>query len=276
MIELFQLEQLAAFAQYGTLSKAAEALHLSQPSLTRSMQKLEAEFGVTLFQRTKNKLSFNENGELAADYAKRILDQTKDMLDLVRARDRMSHTLSFGTCAPIPILALLQNAAREYPNMAVSSESKDNEALLSGLRNGAYQVIVLPYLPEGKDLHWKEYGTESLAFALPSGHPLADREKLLMEEMDGENMLLYADIGFWHELPKKKMPHSRFLVQSDRFAFTELVQSSVLPSFVTDAAMRLYGPPENRKVVPILDPEATVTYYAVCRKTELHRVRRLF
>lgn len=97
-----------------------------------------------------------------------------------------------------------------------------------------------------------------------------------MKNLDGENMLLYADIGFWHELPKKKMPHSRFLIQSDRFAFQELVQSSVLPSFVTDETVRLYGPPENRKVVPILDPEATVIYYAVCQKAELHRIRRLF
>ena len=45
---------------------------------------------------------------------------------------------------------------------------------------------------------------------------------------------------------------------------------------MTDAAIRLYGPPENRKVVPILDPEATVTYYAVCLKAALNRVRKLF
>lgn len=276
MIELFQLEQLAAFGKYGTLSKAAEALHLSQPTLTRSMQKLEAEFGVSLFRHAKNKLEFNENGELAAEYAVRILNQTRDMLELVRAKDRASHTLSFGTCAPVPALILLQNAAQAYPNMAVSTESKDNETLLAGLRNGEYQAIILPYQPEGQDLCWKEYGTETLAFALPPGHPLANRDGLYMRELDGENMLLYADIGFWHGLPAQKMPHSRFLVQSDRFAFTELVQSSVLPSFVTDAAMRLYGPPENRKVVPILDPEATVAYYAVCLKQGLHRVKRLF
>ena len=81
MIELFQLEQLAAFRKHGTLSKAAEVLHLSQPTLTRSMQKLEAEFGVSLFRHTKNKLEFNENGELAAEYAVRILNQAKDMLE---------------------------------------------------------------------------------------------------------------------------------------------------------------------------------------------------
>lgn len=150
MIELFQLEQLAAFARYGTLSKAAEALHMSQPTLTRSMQKLEAEFGVSLFRRSKNKLEFNENGELAAEYAGRILNQAKDMLDLVRARDRAGHTLFFGTCAPVPALTLIQKAAQAYPHMAVSTESKDSDALLAGLRDGLYQVIILPCPPEGK------------------------------------------------------------------------------------------------------------------------------
>lgn len=276
MIELLQLEQLAAFAEHGTLSKAADELHMSQPTLTRSMQKIESEFGVCLFHRTKNKLALNENGKLAADYARKILDQTKDMLNLIRACDRASRTLSFGTCAPMPVLTLVQNAAQAYPDMAVSTESKDNDALLKGLEDGTYQTIILPWKPEGEHLHWKEYGTESLLFALPPSHPLADRDGLFLKDLDGENMLLYADIGFWHEIHTKKMPNSRFLVQSERFAFNELVQSSLLPSFVSDITVRLYGSPENRKIVPILDPEATVTYYAVCLKKELNRVKRLF
>ena len=53
MIEIHLLEQLDAFAEYGTLSEAAEKLHTSQPALTRSMKKLESELGVTLFIRSK-------------------------------------------------------------------------------------------------------------------------------------------------------------------------------------------------------------------------------
>lgn len=53
MIEIYLLEQLAAVAKYGTLSAAAEHLHLAQPSLSRSMQKLEDLLGVTLFERKK-------------------------------------------------------------------------------------------------------------------------------------------------------------------------------------------------------------------------------
>ena len=52
MLNLLELEQLSAFAEYGTLSKAAEKLNISQPTITRTMQRLEEEFGVLVI-RTK-------------------------------------------------------------------------------------------------------------------------------------------------------------------------------------------------------------------------------
>ena len=54
-----------------------------------------------------------------------------------------------------------------------------------------------------------------------------------MRELDGENMLVFSNIGFWQELRMRKMPHSRFLFQSDRFSFNQLVRSSVLPCFTS-------------------------------------------
>ena len=57
MFELYQLTQLIAIAECGTMSGAAGQLHLSQPALSRSMQKLEEELQVTLFDRKKNKIA---------------------------------------------------------------------------------------------------------------------------------------------------------------------------------------------------------------------------
>ena len=71
MVEIHLLEQLAAFAEYGTLSTAADKLHTSQPALTRSMKKLEDELDVSLFIRKKNHLELNETGRHAAEYARR-------------------------------------------------------------------------------------------------------------------------------------------------------------------------------------------------------------
>lgn len=76
MIDIYLLQQLAAFAEYDTLSAAAERLHTSQPAMTRSMHRMEDELGVTLFIRSKNRMELNETGKLAADYARRVLKPT--------------------------------------------------------------------------------------------------------------------------------------------------------------------------------------------------------
>ena len=73
MIELSQLENLLAVEKYGTLSAAAEHIHLSQPALRRSMQKLEDELRVSLFDRQKNRVSLNATGQLAVEYARRVV-----------------------------------------------------------------------------------------------------------------------------------------------------------------------------------------------------------
>ena len=62
------------------------------------------------------------------------------------------------------------------------------------------------------------------------------------------------------------MPLTRALVQTEQEDYQELVQSSALPSFVSDLTMRWAGRPDNRVVIPVLDPEAAVSYYFVCRK----------
>ena len=85
MIELEQLKQLIAFATYGTLSKAAEELYISQPALSRSIQKLEKTLEVELFDRKKNKMELNENGKTVIQYAEKILNLVDEMKEKVRA-----------------------------------------------------------------------------------------------------------------------------------------------------------------------------------------------
>lgn len=71
MIEINQLEQLICIAKEGTISKAAQELYLSQPALSRSMQRLENELDVTLFDHYKNKVVLNSNGELVLKEAEK-------------------------------------------------------------------------------------------------------------------------------------------------------------------------------------------------------------
>ena len=145
MFEIYQLEQLLAFAECGTLSGAAERLHLSQPALSRSMQRLEHELQVPLFDRQKNKIEFNENGRMAAAYAQRIIGNCQDMINRIQAFDRSQRTILVGSCAPMPLWEIPPTLSDLYPDRTISSELRENGVLLQGLRDGVYQLIVLPY-----------------------------------------------------------------------------------------------------------------------------------
>lgn len=103
MIDIFLLEQLDAFARTGTLSRAAEELHITQPALSRNMKKLEATLGVSLFNRKSSKITLNETGKIAAEYARRALDANQEMIEMTLAFDRRERSLTMGSCTILPI-----------------------------------------------------------------------------------------------------------------------------------------------------------------------------
>ncbi len=260
MIEIYQLEQLLAVAECGTLSGAAEKVHLSQPSLSRAMQRLEAELQVALFVRRKNKIELNANGQMAVEYAQKILGEAYDMIRHIQAFNRSQRTILVGSSAPAPLWEILPVLGQLYPDMTISSEMREGEALLQGVRDGTYQLIILPYAVQEAGISCIKYGEEHLFFSLPPAHPLSGNKGLYMKDLNGEGMLLRNQLGFWADLTREKMPDTRFLVQEDT-AFVELVKSSALPSFTTDRVIPQAGSDQSRINVPILDPEANVTYY---------------
>lgn len=267
MIDIYLLEQLQAFHEYGTLSSASEILHISQPALSRSMKKLEDLLGVTLFERQKNKITLNETGLMAAEYAARILEQEKDMIERIRAFDRSRHTITLGACAPAPIFRLTPILSQTHGDMTIASEIKNEDALLRGLSDNLYQIIVLTHRVESDELESIPWKSEHLYITLPPAHPLARRDGICLHELNGQTILLYSKIGFWYDLCMDKMPDTRFLMQDEYDALGELVQASALPAFSTNLVYSEDDRHLNRAFVPVLDSEANVNYYCIFKKT---------
>lgn len=261
MIELEQLQHLVTFQECQTLSKAAKQLHISQPVLTRSMQKLEEELEVNLFNRTKNKITFNETGLLAVSLAKRILYDTKDMKKQLVDFDRKLHTFAIGSCAPAPLSYLSRKFSQFYPQRTLLTEIKDMHILIKGLKEKDYTIIIMPYDIEDEQIESIPFMEEQLFFSLPLNHPLAHKKSISLKEMDGEKMLLMSNIGFWNDMHKKTMPHTKFLIQNDRSVFYDLVELSTLPSFTSDYVMKTEIMPQNRVIIPISDAQSHATFY---------------
>ncbi len=265
MLNLCELEQLCAFARYGTLSKAAEEMHISQPTLTRSMQHLEEEFGVALFVHGKNRLSLNETGEKAVEYATALLANAENAVLQVRRFDQSLRTILVESCAPAPLWSLLPALSEQFPEKTISSRLEDIRLILCHVKDKSCEIGILPGPAEDEAVESLPFVREELSVCLPPDHALASQSSITLEMLNGYNCLLKSDIGFWSELCRKRMPASRFLVQTDEFEFRELASSSTLPYFVTNLALEADFV-KGRVVIPVSDMEANVTFHLIFRK----------
>ena len=262
MLETNQLSQLITVADTKTLSKAAEILHISQPALTRSIQKLESELNVTLFDRQKNKITLNKTGELAVSHARRILADVEQMTQSIQAFERSLHTISIGSCAPAPIVELLYYLTEKFATMTFSSETVNPDSLVFGLKINTYKIIITNSPVKDSEICCREFCREQLFLTIPPAHPLATKKDgIFADELAGETMLLFKEIGIWESFIKAKMSQTDFIIQDRDDAFNALIRASALPAFATNLTLKRNDRRQNRIIIPFLDDEAKMTFY---------------
>ena len=269
MLNLEELEQLIAFDEFGTLSKAAEYLHISQPTITRTMQHVEDSFGVALFHRGKNRIALNETGKQAVIAARKLLAEAEHAVSRVQDFDKRQHTIVVESCAPAPLWVLLPELSSEYPGNTITSALIENEQIIRNVQEGKTDIGILPYpCPSAELRRMKDqtYIREQLSVAVPEGHALARYERLTFAQLNGFNCLLRDRLGFWKNLCDEKMPASRFLIQTKEFEFQELIKTSTLLCFTTNLADMKPDVLKGRKIIPLTDPEADVTYHLIYKK----------
>lgn len=270
MITFEDLEQLTAFATHGTLAKAADALHISQPTMTRTMKSIEESFGVKLFERGKNRIRLNGTGKIAVEQAEKVLDVARQMMQAVREYDKSLRTIVVESCAPAPLWFAVPQLAKKFPAMTLSSSLAENEEIMEHVREGNCHVgiVLTPCTEPG--IHCRPYLQENLSICLSPNHPVLQNAPASLDfrDINGFNCLLRSRLGFWDDLCRREMPASRFLVQEDDDEFQELMRNSTLPIFITNLAKYREEDLNGRVSVPIADASANVTYHLISGKDE--------
>ena len=271
MLEIYQLEQLVTIAKEGTISKAAQKMMISQPGLTRSIQKLEEELGLKLFDRQKNKVTLNKNGEMAVAFAQEILQKKDQMINDLRKFDRLNQIIHIGSQAPAPAWAITHLLKEKYPEAQIDYVIESNEEkLLEGLVNHDFNYIVLTRELKLKEMVCQSLFEEQLFLSVPSNHPLASLNEISFANLNGQSVLLLSHIGFWNEICQKMIPKSHLLFQDDTAVLEELTRMSALPNFRSNITLIREGE-QNRSTIPITDPEAHVQYYGLFMKEDYQR-----
>ena len=275
MIEIYLLQQLVGLSEYSTLSEAAEHLHITQPTLTRSIRKIEELLGVELFHREKNRIYINDNGKLAVEYAKRILADEHEMVSAIQALERSRHTISIASCAPAPNLIIKLQLEKQYPGMKITAEIGPEQELLNGLKRGEFQLITLSNEITEIGLCCQKIGTEHLCLSVLPAHPAAVMDSVSFSDINSGSFLVYRNLGVWENIGREYMPNARFIFQDEMDEYLEVVGASSLPTFDTDWGVILYGERTNRVNVPINDNAAKRTFYAVYKDSARDKFDKL-
>lgn len=178
-LELQQLRQVIALAEHGSFVRAAAALHISQPALSRSIQNLERGFGAELFQRASSGVVPTDRGRLYIERARDLLRLAEDLERDVRSDRSLSAGKVAVGCGPFvaeSFMALaIANLMARYPQVVIRVHSAPWDELLPRLRSRELDFFIseTSTLQREADLHIEQLpGRHSLHFVARAGHPL--------------------------------------------------------------------------------------------------------
>jgi len=178
-VRIDEVTHFLALAEDGHVAHAAEALGVSQSTLSRSVGRLEAEMGVELFDRSKGRLELNRYGEILLAHASRAVTE----FETARARIDALRDPSGGTVSIAYVSSfgswLIPRMVRDYralfPDIRFVLKGGTADTVLDALRGGAADLAFLSPDPRDPEIDWNALTSERLALGVPDAHPLAAR-----------------------------------------------------------------------------------------------------
>ena len=258
-MKLEYLRQFITINETGTLTKAAEQLHISQSTLTRNMYTLERILDVQLFDRSPNHLEVTPTGIYALPKFQEILDQHQQMIASIRAFNEKGTMIKGGSCSQGPIWKIkhLHESTRETINIELNLFLDEME-MIKKLENDELDFIITSFPVKKEGIDSQYYFKEQLYLSVPESHPLYNRSDISFEELGGETLLVRTELGIWQTLIDS-LHHINFIVQ-DRTTFDHLIGQFSLPSFTTNISQQ-YQLGDKRNNILITDSDAQKHYF---------------
>jgi LysR family hydrogen peroxide-inducible transcriptional activator len=194
---LRQLQFLAALAAHGGFIKAAEAVGVTQPTLSAGIKELEATLGVRLVERGRTGTTLTPAGEETVSRAVRVLTEVEELARSVRGSSApLSGAFRLGaipTIAPFLLPRALPILRARFPALRLQLREDLTPRLVDALRARTIDaaVIALPY--EAAGIETMPFAEDEFLLACPLGHDLAGRNDLTPEQVPLDELLLLED-----------------------------------------------------------------------------------
>ena len=263
---LTELRYIIALAQENHFGRAAEICHVSQPTLSIAVKKLEQELGVVLFERTKAGIQPTPLGEQVVLKARKLLEQTAEIKDMVNSsKDPLLGPLAVGTLPTIgpyllpQFIPLLQKLAAGMP---LYLEEAETATLANKLRGGELDAIITTLPFAQPDIVTQSLFDEPFVVLLPGNHTLAGKTAIDPADLDPAEVLLLAPGHGFREQVLAAFPD---LAPADAQQPAETVRTSVQGSTLESlrhmvaSGLGVTILPLGAAEIPLYSPDLLVT-----------------
>lgn len=193
---LRQVEAFKAFVEAGTVSRAAEVLHISQPAASKLLSNLEDDTGMRLFDRAHGRMTTTERGMRLYEEIDRIfsgIHQIAQAVEAIRKEDR--GRLSIGVMPGIST-RFIADATKAFhalhPEVYLSFTVRSSQFITEGLLSRQFDLGLVTKVLDHPQFTTSVLESRPLVCVLPPHHPLADRSKITLHDVASEPMIAFA------------------------------------------------------------------------------------
>ncbi len=194
---LTELRYIVTLAQEQHFGRAAERCHVSQPTLSVGVKKLEDELGVMIFERSKSAVRVTPVGDGIVVQAQKVLEQAQGVRELAQAgKNQLASPLKVGaiyTVGPYLLPHLIPQLHKVAPQMPLYIEENFTHVLRDKLRNGELDAIIVALPFQEADVLTLALYDEPFCVLLPAGHPWAAKKSIDSALLNDKSLLLLGE-----------------------------------------------------------------------------------
>lgn len=269
-MELNYLKDFITLAQIQHFQEAADALFISQSTLSKHIKAIESELGQNLFIRSRKQSELSEFGKLFLPYARKMLDIQQEYTALLLPHS--DHYVAFGYIPMVTLynfISFFTAFLKKCPSYQYSLIEGDPERLLGLLRRRSVEFILTCDIPSLSEMEYEKifYTQDRLIAILPEGHRLAACEKVSIEDLEKENLINFSASVYTENYLQQLYPNAKFQVPisvEKASLLLELVRQNFGVSVMTYWASTKLS--QDGIVVKEIYPASRLEFYMIYQK----------
>jgi aminoethylphosphonate catabolism LysR family transcriptional regulator len=271
-----RLRSFHAVATAGGFNAAADAVHITQPTLTAQVGALEEEYGVDLFIKKGRRRELTDTGrQLLAITSRLFAEEEEAVAFLEQSRELKTGRLSIGAVGPYHVTEMLAAFNRAYPGIELAVKLGNSHDVLADLLDYKSDIAVLAHIDEDDRLLTVPYRRHPVGVFVRKDHPMAKRKSVKIAALEGEPLII-RETGsttrraFEQALAKAKIKPRVVMEIGSREAIRGAVIHGLGISYVSEAE---FVPDPSLRLIPIADAEIfTYAHVVILQKRAASRI----